>query len=77
MKIVELKVENFKRVIAVEITPYGNTILIKGKNGQGKSSILDAIMAAICGSKAIPPRPLREGTHPGYSRGCRSSRPVM
>lgn len=62
MKIVSLTAENFKRLKAVEITPDGNTVVIAGKNAQGKTSVLDAIWAAVggrAGNKAA--KPIREG----------------
>ena len=61
MKIIKLTAENFMRLVAVEISPKGNAILITGKNGQGKSSILDAIMAVFCGKKYHPEEPIRKG----------------
>ena len=61
MKIVKLQASNFKRLVAVEITPDGNLVTITGKNGAGKSSCLDAIAAALGGSKAQPDKPIREG----------------
>lgn len=62
MKIVSLYAENFKRLSAVEIAPNGNVITIAGRNGQGKSSILDAIWVALVGKKVAPPKPIRDGT---------------
>lgn len=61
-KIVKLEANNFKVLKAVEITPGGNLVVISGRNGQGKSSVLDAITAALGGTstKALP-RPIREG----------------
>jgi hypothetical protein len=62
-KIVKLEAENFKRLKAVEIHPDGNTVVISGRNAQGKSSVLDAIMAALAGkagSKELV-RPIRDG----------------
>ena len=53
MKIVKLTAENFKRLEAVEITPDGNTVLISGRNGQGKSSVLDSILAALFAVSAV------------------------
>jgi len=47
--------------VAVQIEPDGNTVLITGKNGAGKSCVLDAITAALCGKKAVPEKPIREG----------------
>lgn len=62
MKIVSLQAENFKRLKAVEITPDGNTVVISGKNAQGKSSVLDAIWAALAGGKGgAVQRPVRDG----------------
>jgi len=61
MKIVRLTAENFKRLVAVEIKPDGNTVLITGRNGAGKSSVLDAIVAALCGKKYHPDKPIRDG----------------
>jgi DNA repair exonuclease SbcCD ATPase subunit len=59
MKIVKLTAENFMKLVAVEIKPDGNTVLITGKNGAGKSCVLDAITAALCGKKAMPQKPIR------------------
>lgn len=61
MKIIRLNAENFKRLAAVEITPTGNLVEIAGKNGQGKSSILDAIWVALAGLGAAPKRPIKSG----------------
>ena len=52
MKIIEFRAERFKRLSAVEIVPEGNTVIISGKNGQGKSSVLDAIWLALGGGNA-------------------------
>lgn len=61
MKIVRLEAENFKRLKAVEIAPGGNIVEITGKNGAGKTSVLDAIWAALGGKDAAPPVPIRKG----------------
>lgn len=61
-RIHELRAENFKRLQAVTIRPDGKAIqIISGRNGQGKTSTLDAIMAAIAGKSAIQKRPIRKG----------------
>ena len=65
MKIIKLSVENFMRLVAVEITPDGNTIIISGKNGAGKSAVLNAIVAAFKGGKSIPGKPIRDGEERG------------
>ena len=69
MKIVQLYSENFKRLKAVEITPDGNVIYISGKNGEGKTSVLDVIWSTLqhrATSKQIP-TPLRAGTDKGVN----------
>ena len=63
MKIINLKAENIKKLIAVDITPTDNTIVITGKNGQGKTSVLDSILFALGGKDALKetPKPVRDG----------------
>lgn len=61
MKIVQLVAENVKRLKAVTITPDGNIVEITGRNGQGKSSVLDAIWWAVSGTSNIQAKPIRKG----------------
>ena len=61
MRIIKLKAENIKRLKAVEITPTGDIVQVTGRNGQGKSSLLDAIWWALGGTKAIQDQPIRKG----------------
>lgn len=61
MKIIELRAENFKRLQAVEIRPDRSVIEVTGRNGAGKSSILDSIWAALGGMPATPSVPIRRG----------------
>jgi len=60
-KIISLKTENVKRISVVQITPDGNLVVIGGKNGQGKSSVLDSIMYALAGGDSLPSKPVRKG----------------
>lgn len=60
-KIIRLLAENVKRLRAVEIRPDGAIVQIRGRNGQGKSSVLDSIWLALGGRKAFPRQPVREG----------------
>lgn len=60
-KIVQLQAENVKRLQAVEITPDGNVVVIAGENGNGKSSVLDAIMYGLGGTETFAKKPVREG----------------
>lgn len=63
MKIVALEASNFKRLRAVEITPDGTLVVVAGRNAQGKTSVLDAIWAALGGGAASKDtsRPVRDG----------------
>ncbi|MDZ4063083.1 MAG: AAA family ATPase, partial [Coriobacteriia bacterium] len=63
MKIIKLEASNIKRLKAVTIEPQGNTVVISGKNGAGKSSVLDAIWYALGGGPATKDtvRPIRDG----------------
>ena len=61
MRIIRLQAEGFKRLVAVDITPEGDLIEVRGDNGNGKSSVLDAIFAALAGAGAAPEKPVREG----------------
>lgn len=62
-RIVELRVENVKRIKAVQINPVDGEPMIEitGRNGQGKTSILDAISYALGGKNLQPSKPIREG----------------
>ena len=61
MKIVELRIENVKKIKAALIEPAGDVVTIEGKNGAGKSTVLDSIAYALGGSGALPDRPIRDG----------------
>lgn len=61
MKIVALQAENIKKLVAVEIRPNGNLVEITGKNGQGKTSVLDAIWWAFGGVSNVQAAPIRKG----------------
>lgn len=61
MKIVRLTAENIKKLKAVEITPSGDVVTISGKNGAGKTSVLDSIWWALAGTANIQAQPIRSG----------------
>lgn len=65
LRIVRLEAENVKRLRAVAVEPDGSLVVVGGRNGQGKSSLLDAIMYALGGQSAVCERPLRDGTSRG------------
>lgn len=63
MKITRLEIENTKRIRAVTLEPAENGLtVIGGRNGQGKTSVLDAIAWALGGEKYRPSSPTREGS---------------
>jgi len=66
VKIVQLNIENFMRLRAVEITPNHHVVEIGGANKAGKTSVLDAIMGALGGKKSLPAVPLRRGAKNGH-----------
>lgn len=63
IKIASLRLENVKRVRAVSIVPTENGLtVIGGRNGQGKTSILDAIAWALGGDRYKPTTAQRAGS---------------
>lgn len=61
MRIIELRAENVKRLTAVSIRPDGNLVQITGRNGQGKTSVLDSIWFALTSARNIQRMPIRDG----------------
>lgn len=66
MKIVKLKAKNIKKLKEVEIEPNQNLVLVTGKNRNGKTSLLDSILYALGGAKAIPDKPISKGEKDAY-----------
>lgn len=62
-KITSLELENIKRIKAVQITPTASGLtIVGGKNNQGKTSVLDAIMWILGGDRYRPSEPHRDGS---------------
>ena len=64
MLITKLQARNFKILKAVEIEAgESGTVVVSGKNGAGKTSVLDAIAIAIAGKRFLKDlsKPIREG----------------
>jgi DNA repair ATPase RecN len=70
MRIVKLQAENIKRLTAIDITPDGTLQVIAGRNGAGKTSVLDAIWLALGGADARKDtiRPVRDGADEAHVR---------
>lgn len=68
MRILKFQAENVKKLSVVEINPDGSLVMITGKNGAGKSTILDCIAGAIEGAKHVGAEPLRKGQKKGKIR---------
>lgn len=68
VKILNLKISNVRGIEVVDITPTNNLVEISGKNGAGKTSILDAVFLALGGRDATKTikTPLRNGTDEGH-----------
>ena len=49
------------RLKAVEIEPKGNLVVIGGRNGQGKTSLINAIASLFGGAGELPELPIRQG----------------
>lgn len=59
--IARLRAINFKRLVDVDLT-LDQFTKITGANGNGKSSVLDAVRWALQGGRALPDTPIRVGT---------------
>lgn len=63
VKITQFEAENVKRIKALQLTPAENGLtVIGGKNNQGKTSGLDAIMWALGGDRYRPSQAQRDGS---------------
>lgn len=63
VKINSFEIENVKRIRAIRLEPSPNgLIVIGGKNGQGKTSVLDSIAWALGGDRYRPSAPQRSGS---------------
>ena len=60
-RLIGMYVENFAKLRLMDIVIKRGVNLLTGKNGQGKSSAIDAVKVGIIGQKALPVKPLRKG----------------
>lgn len=66
MRIMDLRVENIGKIKLFELKPEGESVVIGGRNGQGKSTVLMAIEMLLEGKGAFPDVPVREGADSGF-----------
>jgi hypothetical protein len=62
------EISNFQKIklVSLELDKDKNVVEIYGKNKQGKTAVLLAIMAAFCGKSSIPKEMIREGQTKGH-----------
>lgn len=66
MHIERIRARNFKALHDVTIHAAGRrVVIVGGKNAAGKSSVLDAVIAALAGKRAVPTEPVRRGEDSG------------
>jgi len=65
-RIIQLTAENIKKLKAVSLAIRDGLTVIAGRNGQGKTSLLDAIMFLFLGKRHPDPKILREGEAKGF-----------
>ncbi len=63
--ITRIRVENIRGCELADIAPTDKGLTIGGENGEGKTSILDAVVAALGGKKYLPVDPVRFGAAHG------------
>ena len=64
MTVTRLTVDSFQRLRAAHVTPTATGLVpVRGRNAQGKSSLIEAMLSALLGRKASPDLPISEGAH--------------
>lgn len=61
MRLVEFAVKDVMKIKFAHLKPKGNVIVVGGRNGQGKSSLLQAIGFLLCGGDLMPTDVIRAG----------------
>src|SRR5581483_7668946 len=68
-RLTELQVENYKRIVFLDLKLRPGITEISGRNGAGKSSALDAVAVWLDGMKVAPADPIRQGAERSRIRG--------
>lgn len=68
LRVVSLQAQNIMRLSAVDITwdKDASTLTVGGRNGAGKSSVLNAVAMALGGAALCPEEPIRRGESEGF-----------
>lgn len=69
MRLLSLETENVKRTKLIRFKPKKGVNVVRGKNRQGKSSLLDSIEYLLAGTKTHPPKVIREGEDAAHVLG--------
>ena len=65
LRILRFEAEHIKKIQVVAITPSGHVFEVSGKNGAGKTSILDSIWWALAGTRTHQSDPIQHGHDKG------------
>lgn len=67
MHVISLEIQNYLRVDAFEVTPEGKHVIISARNGEGKTSIVNALFEGLRGmSMKDRPEPVHHGAEKAY-----------
>lgn len=61
LRVIQLKAENVKRLVAIDIRPDSDLVVVGGNNSQGKTSVLSSILMGLTGKKSYGEQPVRAG----------------
>lgn len=61
MKVVSLAIENVMKISAAFIEPHSDVVVLQGNNQAGKTSVLNSIVYAFSGDRALPEAPIKKG----------------
>jgi DNA repair exonuclease SbcCD ATPase subunit len=62
IKVGEISVTNFKKIKSLDVQANGGNVFIMGKNGTGKTTLIQALYCLLTG-KELPPDPITIGEH--------------
>lgn len=66
MNIIQMTAQNFMKLKLVRIRPDGSLVVVGGRNAQGKSAVLNAMISALGGKAVTPDVAVREGEDSGF-----------